>query len=181
MLSLAETPAAPKKDDFIQLFLAAKPDLSRYVLSLVRDRDALDDIMQDLAIALWRKFEDYDSDRPFLPWACRFAFYQSLKHRQRTHRRSWQLSDENALERAPAPVQDEWQEARNEALESCLGSLPSADRELIQCRYASKETIQQMAKRTKISVHKLYHALDRIREDLMAGVTGRMREQGFEC
>lgn len=181
MLSLAETPVPPKHDDFVRLFLASRVDLSRYVLSLVRDRDAVDDIMQDLAIALWRKFDDYDRDRPFLPWAFRFAFYQVLKHRQRAQRRWWQSAGDLALEHAAAPVKDEWHEARIEALEKCLGSLPSQDRELLHCRYESEETIQQMAKRTKISAHKLYHALDRIREELMASITGRLREKGWEC
>lgn len=181
MVSIAETPARIQKDSFIELFTAAQPDLGRYVFSLVRDRHAVDDVMQDLAVALWKKFDDYDPDRPFLPWACRFAFYQSLKHRQSLQRRRWQLADEATLERAAAPTQDEWLEARNQALDNCLNSLPLEDRELIQCRYASKETIQQMAKRTKISVHKLYHALDRIREDLLTSVNLQLREQGFEC
>ena len=181
MLSLAETPARSKNEDFVQAFMACRVDLSRYVLSLVRDVSAVDDIMQDLAVALWRKYDDYDVSRPFLPWACRFAFYQVLKHRQRTRRRGWQLSDERALDLAANPTKDEFQEARKDALQSCLGSLPSEDRELLKCRYESKETIQQMAQRTKISVHKLYHALDRIRDELMTAVRGKMREQGWEC
>lgn len=181
MLSLAETPAPPKVDDFVKAFEAHRPDLSRYVLSLIRDADAVDDIMQDLAVALWKKHDDYDPSRPFLPWACRFAFFQVLKYRQRVRRRWWQFSDDLTLSQAPAPTKDEWYEARADALESCLVSLSNEDRELLRCRYESKETVQQMAQRTKISVHKLYHALDRIREDLMSAITGQMREQGWEC
>ena len=69
MVSLAESPPRLQKDSFIELFNAAQPDLSRYVYSMVRDRDAVDDVMQDLAVALWKKFDDYDPDRPFLPWS----------------------------------------------------------------------------------------------------------------
>ncbi|MGY8689338.1 MAG: sigma-70 family RNA polymerase sigma factor, partial [Verrucomicrobiales bacterium] len=167
---------------FAPLFLDAQKDVSRYVLSLVRDRDAVDDIMQDLAIALWRKFEEYDPDRPFLPWACRFAFYQVLKHRQRNQRHyRWIVRDEVDLEQFAAAAEDTWFLARREALERCMQTLPSEDRELLHCRYGSKETIQQMAKRTKTSVHKLYHGLDRIREDLMSSINATLRERGWEC
>ena len=182
MLSLAETPASSNDELFASLLRKSQTDLSCYVWSLVRDVNAVDDIMQDIAIALWRKFEDYDPERPFLPWARRFAFYQVLKHRQRQRRQRWIVREDVLIDQLPAPgAEDQRLQAQREALESCLRSLPAADRELLHCRYNSRETIQQMAKRTRISVHKLYHALDRIREELMTSITASLRAKGWEC
>lgn len=58
---------------FMRLFVAHERDVLRYVLAVVPHLPDARDILQETAVALWRKMDEYDPARPFLPWACRFA------------------------------------------------------------------------------------------------------------
>jgi RNA polymerase sigma-70 factor (ECF subfamily) len=40
---------------------------------LVPNLPDAEDIVQQTAVALWEKFDEYDPKLPFTPWACRFA------------------------------------------------------------------------------------------------------------
>ena len=42
--------------------------------------------MQQTALRLWEKFEQYDCDRPFVAWAIGFAYHEVLSWRQRQAR-----------------------------------------------------------------------------------------------
>ena len=58
---------------FTRLFVAAQPGLHGFLMALVHDAHAADDLLQDLAERLWRKFDQYDPARPFIAWAIGFA------------------------------------------------------------------------------------------------------------
>ena len=59
------------RDNFIGLYSKHEPNIRRYVYSLVGDASDTEDVMQETAMALWRKFEDYDPSQPFIGWALR--------------------------------------------------------------------------------------------------------------
>ena len=69
-------------DAFTDLFVQNERSLYGYVFSLVANHADTDDIVQRTLIQLWENFEKYDSERPFLPWAFRFAYRQVLMHRR---------------------------------------------------------------------------------------------------
>ncbi len=180
MSDLPEESSYPD-EHFVRLFTQHENDLYRYVLSLVFNPSAVDDIMQDVAVSIWNKLADFDTSRPFMPWACRFAYFQVLKYRQRVGT-SKLVFGGDLLERLAADydTESELMVARRKALDTCLAKLPDEDRELIQLRYGSKDTIQNLSKRTRISVHKLYHSLDRIRNDLMVAVNQTLKQEGWD-
>lgn len=47
-----------------------------------------EDIVQQTALALWEKFDAYDSSQAFTPWACRFALNKTKQWIERRQR--WQ-------------------------------------------------------------------------------------------
>src|ERR1700710_651459 len=47
-----------------------------YIHSLVRDFNDADDLFQQTALILWRKFGEYDRGRSFLGWACGVARFE---------------------------------------------------------------------------------------------------------
>ena len=63
--------------DFIRLFLEAEKDLLRYVMVLIPNVADARDVVQEAAVALWDKIDLYDPDKPFAPWACRFALNEA--------------------------------------------------------------------------------------------------------
>ena len=61
-------------EQFVRLLARYDREVYRYVLTLLPDHTEAEDVLQETAAALWEKFAEYDSEKPFFPWACRFAF-----------------------------------------------------------------------------------------------------------
>ncbi len=175
-------PALPDQtEQFVRLLTRHQGDVYRYIVSLMPGSPDADDVMQDTATLLWKKFDDYDHDRPFVPWAMRFAYFEVLKHRKRMGK-SRLIFSNDLLETLAGDYEAEQPalEVRRQALESCLTKLDKTDEALIQRRYASQKTIAQLAEDENRSVHKLYYALERIRASLVKCVERTMRKEGWD-
>ena len=80
------------KDDaqaqFLRLFLPSERELFRYVAALVPNVADAEEIVQQTAVELWKKFDQYDAQQPFTPWACRFAL--NIVKQWMASRQRWQ-------------------------------------------------------------------------------------------
>ena len=65
-------------EHFLRLFLQVERELLRYVMALVPNVSDARDVVQETAIALWQKFDQYDPERPFVAWASRFAMNEAV-------------------------------------------------------------------------------------------------------
>jgi len=162
-------------EDFIRLYARHEGRLRRYVSALVPVPADVDDVLQETAIALMRKFGEYDPNRPFFNWACRFAFFEVMQHRKRGKTRRRHFSDET-VEAIARDYQQHEQlaEQRRRALAECLRQLSAQDRRLVELRYASDETVASLAKRIGEPVARLYRSLARIRRMLAACVRRKL-------
>ena len=149
---------------FGRLFVETQREILRYILALVRDIDDADEILQDTAVDLWRKFDQYDATYPFAAWARRFAFHRVLKHREQCVRRVKCLSIESLTQIAAEQEEvDGIPEERRLALEACLQQLCEADRLVVEQRYSRQMPVAQIARITGRNPSALYKALERIR------------------
>jgi len=181
MVSLTASSSSINQTRFEELWSENLTSIRRYVLSLRPEISSVDDILQETAISLWRKFDAYDPARPFVAWACRFALLQTLKQRQQRQRDRLVFNNDILNEALNEPHHEsELTIARRDALTKALPSLAESDRRLLHRRYYTKETVQKMAKKQAISVHKLYHSLDAIRESLKVAIDQRMINEGWE-
>ena len=183
MVSLTASSSTVNQSRFEELWSENESVIRRYVWSLRPGSCAIEDILQETSIALWRKFDAYDTTRPFAAWGCRFALLQVLKHRQRCLRDRLVFDYEDGqIERTIADHRpnDDMVRARQDALKKALMLLDESQRQLIHCRYDSKETIQSMAKRRATSVHRLYHTLDSVRATLKNSIDKVMISEGWE-
>lgn len=178
-----DSPSSPADatEAFVRLLTRHERDLYRYIVSLMPVGGEPDDVMQETATLLWKKFSDYDRERPFLPWAMRFAYFEVLKQRKRLGKSRLIFSEELLATIASDYASEEPAlRSRRRALESCLAKLPAGDRDLLRRRYASRSTMAELAAEVGRSVHKLYYALERIRENLMLCVDRAMRKEGWD-
>ena len=159
---------AEKTEQFLRLLSAAEHDVYRYIFALVPDIHAARDVYQETTLDLWKKFDQYDPAKPFVPWACRFAYMQVLRLRK-TRRSSGIFLSQQALENIGAHYLSKRQELdwRRQALVNCLEKLPESSRKLIYMRYSEGRSIADIAQRTKRSVHTLYKHAAQIRQWLM--------------
>lgn len=153
---------------FVSVLLRHQDALLRYILPLVGCFDDAQDVLQETATALWKKFDQYDPQQPFLPWARQFARNEVLMHHRRRKRYTF-LSGaliESLLEDQHG--REPLREGRRQALEECLQKLPEADRALIQRRYADRDaSVQKLAAESSQTANALYKALGRIRRQLL--------------
>lgn len=156
---------------FLSLFLRSEREVFRYVAALVPNVSDAEDIVQQTAISLWEKFDEYDPNQPFTPWACRFALNKARQWIERRQR--WQklldhgLAEELALRREELrPELD----ARLKHLEGCLQKLPHEQLQIVEHYYYRRTAIEEVAEKSGRTIEATYKALQRIRSSLQVCV-----------
>lgn len=165
------------QQQFLSLFLRSEREIFRYVAALVPNVADAEDIVQQTAIALWEKFEAYDSTQPFTPWACRFALNKARQWIERRQR--WQALLQGGLAEELARRREELRpefESRLKHLEGCLAKLPKAQRALIEGYYYRRSDIDHLSQESGRTVEATYKALQRIRQSLLVCVEGAAKE-----
>lgn len=165
--------------EFVLQFARHENDLFRYILTLLPNWNDAEDVLQETATALWTHNEQFDPKRPFLPWACHFAYLhvRNFRSRQRTRKRVFcdqlidLLADEHAEHRPSIDRQ-------RMALDSCLGKLREADLKLVQLRYGSDQELGQVAAQIGQTPNAIYKTLQRIRRQLMECVSRAVVVEG---
>jgi RNA polymerase sigma-70 factor (ECF subfamily) len=162
-------------EQLVRLLLKHQEELFRYVFALLPHDEDARDVLQETSVALCRKFADYDPTKPFLAWACGFAYLEVLKQRERSRRGSRLLSREmiERLVREREPLEPVL-EARLRALDQCLAELSPADQELIRQRYDGKTKTDALGHRWGTSRRTLFRKLNRIRRMLFECINRRL-------
>ena len=168
------------RDDFAALYARCHLDLLRYVLTLLPDRQRAEDVVQETARMLWRKFDEYDAARPFWPWARQFAHFEVLKARRRIAAQDRCFSDE-LIERLieERSTHEDALARQREALAGCVEKLEPDSRELLASRYASGVSVQRLAEQLGKSPNALSLTLHRIRQRLVECVNRALQLEGW--
>ena len=166
---------------FTRHFAECEGAMTAFAFSLVPNRADVDDIIQETLKALWNKFDDYDPERPFLPWANRFVYRQVQMHRRSAAIRNKYVFTDDTFEAlaGAAPDSIERDKAMSAALDKCLGKLNEKQRDLIEQRYLAKGTLQDLAEESGRTANALYKTLQRIRESLYHCIYNRIEKEGF--
>src|SRR3954470_9433170 len=134
------------QQQFLSLFLRSEREIFRYVAALVPNVTGAEDIVQQTAIALWEKFDAYDPNLPFTPWACRFALNKARQWIERRQR--WQALLQNGLVEELSQRREELRpelEVRLKHLERCLNKLPEEQRSLVEGYYYRRDPIEKLS------------------------------------
>jgi RNA polymerase sigma-70 factor, ECF subfamily len=150
---------------FLRHYAESEVALHTFVRSLVPTRQMASEVMQDVILVLWEKF---DAAADFQGWAFGVAKNVALRHLRRQSRDRHvfdddlvnQLADDAA---ALVPVHD----GHREALEHCLDKLPAAQRELVLTAYTKGTRMDELATRRGQTPMALYKLLHRIRQALL--------------
>jgi len=157
--------SSAEQQRFLSLFLRSEREVFRYVAALVPDVVDAEDIVQQTALALWEKFEAYDPNQPFTPWACRFALNKTRQWIDRRQR--WKTLLDQGLAEDLAYRRQELQpefERKLQHLEVCLGKLPPDQRSLVEGYYYKRTDVESLAAQYGKTVAATYKTLQRIRQ-----------------
>lgn len=153
---------ADSQAEFVRLLTQHSSQIFGFVLALCMNRSDADDIFQNTSVVLWQKFDTYKPHTNFRAWACQIAYYEVL-YARRKNSRVVTLSDK-AWEALAADALSAWErkDDHQESLADCLDKLPAEDRQLLEQKYFSRESVVEIAGQYSRSVHSVYRGLRRI-------------------
>ncbi|MBI3464601.1 MAG: sigma-70 family RNA polymerase sigma factor [Planctomycetes bacterium] len=168
--------------EFARLLVRFDRPLLRYIMTFVPRRDDAEEVLQRTATVIWEKFEEFDRQREFLPWALRVAYFEVLNFRKQIARDRLVFREE-VIEHL-AETRDSLAprlEAQRQALRQCLSELSVDDQTLLKRRYGDSETVAALADERGKTAKALYRRLDRLREMITRCTQRRMQlEQAGE-
>jgi RNA polymerase sigma-70 factor (ECF subfamily) len=149
------------------------------VTSVVRDFSDRDDIVQDIAVAVFESFDSYDSDRPLIAWAMGVARNQVGLYLRRC-RRNRLVFDQNTVECLEAAfVGVPAAESRElDFLQDCIGELDGRGRQLCELRYQKGLKPAAISQSIGMANTVVRKALQRIREKLRTCVQKKSMAEG---
>jgi RNA polymerase sigma-70 factor (ECF subfamily) len=163
-------------EEFLKLYATAQPALQHFLAAHIPDLHDVDDLMQEVAVCLWKKFTQFVPGTSFRKWAIRVAQFEVL-HARRAHARHPALLLPQLTELAAERYADldiGTVEARRQALDGCLEKLPAAQRDLILARYQDEKNGRDLAEEWGRKENHVWVQMFRIRTALRQCVEGAL-------
>lgn len=148
-----------KKDVFLKYFIKNNKKLFGFILVMVPNHIDAEDILQETALVLWNKFDEFEPGTNFYAWAKQTAKNKTCEYYKK--KKSFIEIDLDFLEKIQAanePVLHTLEE-RMAALRGCLGRLGQKDLHLIKVRFQENITLKKMAEDANLSIHTVYRRM----------------------
>jgi RNA polymerase sigma-70 factor (ECF subfamily) len=164
-------------DQYILAITAIQNRLHAYILSLLADPVAAQDVLQETNLVLIRKADDFQIDASFESWAYNTARFQVLAHLRDRKRDRMVLHEAFAEKLAPvAEVMAEETQRRVQLLGGCVERLSDEHKALLHKRYGRDTSITTLAEDHRKTASAMKQLLYRIRNLLAACVEERLQE-----
>jgi RNA polymerase sigma-70 factor (ECF subfamily) len=172
-------PGGPDGEQFSRLLVGSMQRIYGFILSLVHDRVAAHDILQEVSGVLWRKFDKFEPGTDFGAWAMSVARLSVFEWRRRQKHLPLQLDDEQLALLADEAVAVSCEfEARREALRNCFGKLTTRDRDLLVARYHQGQSVHAIAESASRTRMAIYKRLDKLHLLLLDCIRRRLAAEG---
>ena len=169
--------ADQRQQEFLRSLGSSYRSIYGCIFTLVANRPDAEDVFQETAVVLWRKYVEEGPPLNFTAWACSVARNVVRGYLRREGRRRGKASLSDAHLAMLATVHGgstELLELRQEVLRTCLEQLPDQDRSLLLKCYGEAGGVNDLARRTGRSPEALYSKLKRLRHRLFDCVTRKM-------
>jgi len=165
---------------FTQLWMQAQPVVVSVLTAQLRDRTAVEDVMQEVALAAFQALPGFDERRSFTGWVVGIAQHKAVDWLRRNGPRRSGVSDQQALATLALVAAELEQEfsARELALHGCIDVLTGRSRDLVRLHYAEQQPVAAMAGQLGVSVANVKVMLHRVREVLRTCVERRLAADG---
>jgi len=163
---------------FVGLFTRHEGGLRAFVRTLLPTWGDTDEVMQEVSLVAWRKFDQFDPETDFMRWAATIARFEALNYR-RSMARDRLVFDEDIVQLLARECEEEMAdlEPRRRALESCLKKLPEHRRRLILRAHTPGQKMKPIAEEVGVTPNALYKTVERIRLTLFRCIEETLRTQ----
>ncbi|MRW85646.1 sigma-70 family RNA polymerase sigma factor [Pseudoduganella sp. FT26W] len=158
---------------YARLLKAIVPAVRGLVRRKIRQDEALvEDVVQDVLLAVHRVRHTYDPDRPFLPWLSAIASARAIDAlRARGRRECWEVIDEEAVfgHADESITHGQEQLAIQQQVGSLLSRLPERQRNMVEMVHLSEMSLADAAAASRMTLSAvksvLHRALTTLRRD----------------
>jgi RNA polymerase sigma-70 factor (ECF subfamily) len=157
-----------------KLFLTHSGAIKGFIHALLRDRNLVDDVLQETFLVISAKADTFRPGTNFMAWACTIARFKVLEA-IRTHTRDQQFLPPDLIEllAAEAPSGDD-HETLMKHLDSCIRQLTGSLRRVIDLRYLNEMPVDEVARSLQLTIDSTYVVLSRARSSLRLCVTKKL-------
>ncbi len=170
---------AAHSEQFVRRLTEHQSRLYAYILAVLGDPNAVNDVLQETNVAIWRKADEYVEGTRFWSWASRVAYFEVLAYRKRRGRDRLVFDDALLAEVADDAAETAGSLAADlAALHRCMDKLAQLDQELVRGRYAPGGSVKRLAQSRGKTAGAVSQALYRIRAELADCIEQELEKGG---
>ena len=167
-------------EHFVRLLVEHEPQLRSYLRGLLPTWADVDEVVQNASLVAWRKFPEFEESTNFAGWLLTIARFEALKYRRGAARGPLVFSEDVwELLARDASTDGDARNTRREALEQCLGKLPTAQRDLVLKAHAPGARLNEIAQQSGGSEQAFYKTIQRLRAALLECISHTMAQEGL--
>ena len=168
-----------RRERLTRLWLEAESTVRAFVFSAVPEFQDAEDVVQQVALTVARRFDEYDTARPFVAWALWLAKSRIADHHRQRALRTFPIPDVTLDQIAAVLVERHPDRPRRQvALEECLEKLPEKSRRMLELRYLEDHPIDDVAKAIQTTNGAARVMLFRVRKVLADCIHARLAGEG---
>ncbi len=150
-----------------------EPWLRRVLWNRVGDRDAVDDLMQEIGLAISKEDRRPEDTSKLPAWLYQVAIRQAYQYRRKMGRYRRMVT--NVTEKQPPALAQPTEQdplawilgrERQHAVREAINELSETNREILLLKYSENWTYQQLADRLGVTVHTIEHRLLKAKKKL---------------
>lgn len=135
-----------EEDEFLSLITESQGWLYGYILGMLANHDAANEVLQEANVVIWRKASEFQLGTSFHSWAIRIANFQVMAYRQK-RMKDRLVFDHDLLELIGKRVHERMvdYEEKMSQLQNCLEELPERSRDVVKRRYFDGDSLKKIA------------------------------------
>ena len=155
-------------EDIAELITGSQRRLYCYVYSLIGNRSASWDVLQNTNMILWKKKDEFQMGSNFLAWAQTIARFQTMAFLRDRKREKTSVLTPEILELMGEEVEEEAEmyDKRRGALSTCLERLNPKSATMVKLHYDEDRSLQQIGETFGLSANAVKQSLFRARRAL---------------
>lgn len=155
-------------DEFLRLITEFQGRLRAYILSLLGDRNHVDEVLQETNYQIWRLSDEYEPGTNFKAWTFRIAHFQVMSFRQKRLRDHLFFCSET-IEKLSIEASDLDQgfADKKQYLEECMQKLSGTHRRILMQHYGENRSLADIGAEIGKSANTVGQLLFRIRKALV--------------
>lgn len=157
------------------LWTNAQPTVRAFVRTVLRRPELVDEVLQETAVEIVRKFREYDQTRPFVPWAIGIARFKLLGFRRQRATDRHVFDDELVGQIAGQySRQLDYSESVSRYLNECRKEITGPGRRVIELYYGGHMSTADVGKALDMPTGTIRSLLTRARAALRKCIERRL-------